>query len=115
LTSFSRNLEKAETDMFRLWAKWQEIQEPEIVVDYPDDYEIEGIETVLKNAELIRKVYGDQSPAFVSQYLNQVANRLDPKMSEEEQQEIGDQLDDNAEDNMQAFATLEAQQELFNA
>ena len=111
LTSFSRNLEKAETDMFRLWAKWQDIQEPEVVVDYPDDYEIEGIETVLKNAELIRKVYGDQSPAFVSQYLNQVANRLDPKMSEEEQQQIGDQLDDNAEDNLQAFATLEAQRE----
>ena len=114
LTSFSRNLEKAETDIFRLWAKWQEIQEPQVVIDYPDDYEIEGIETVLKNAELIRKVYGDQSPAFVSQYLNQVANRLDPKMTEEEQQQVGDQLDDNAEDNLQALATLEAQRERFD-
>ena len=114
LTSFSRNLEKAETDIFRLWAKWQEIEQPQVVIDYPDDYEIEGVETVLKNAELIRKVYGDQSPAFVSQYLNQVANRLDPKMTEEEQQQVGDQLDDNAEDNLQALATLEAQRERFD-
>lgn len=84
------NAQQAEIEMFRIWQMWQ-AQEPDIEIDYPEDFDIRGInEEIAEALELQTLPLGAR---FKSEYLKKLVRRIDSKLPDDILDEIDFQVD----------------------
>jgi len=86
LSSKALNMEEAEMKALRFWAKWQGIEEPGNVVEYPGEFEVsslgEEMENILKAAEL------GISERFQQVMKERIVKRMAPRLPREDMERI---------------------------
>ena len=93
LVRFSRTLESAETKIARLFEKWMD-KDVDLEVDYPDDFNVRPMDSLLENAELIRTLMNDKSPSFVNAHLRRLMEQIEPKLTPDMQHLIDTEMDE---------------------
>jgi len=66
----------------------------DLEVDYPDDFNVRPMDSLLENAELIRKLMNDKSPSFVNAHLRRLMEQIEPKLTPDMQHLIDTEMDE---------------------
>ncbi|MBI5492013.1 MAG: phage portal protein [Deltaproteobacteria bacterium] len=93
LSEKADNIEQAEAQVLRLWAKW-EGKSFDGVIDYPDDFSVRDIDRDLKNAIQAQSAQVD-SATFKKELQKKIAQSILPKLNDETKARISDEIENN--------------------
>ena len=91
LSSKATNMEDAETKALRIWAKWQNIEDPGIAISYPDEFDVIALSEEITNLIEIQTL--KISKKFESVMKRKIVDRMAPRLSEDDKKQIEQEID----------------------
>ena len=86
LSNKALNMEEAETKALRFWAKWQGIEEPGHVVEYPSEFEVSSLGEEMENVLRARSL--EISGRFEQIMKERIVKRMTPRLPREDMERV---------------------------
>jgi hypothetical protein len=86
LSNKALNMEEAETKALRFWARWQGIEEPGHVVEYPSEFEVSSLGEEMENVLRARSL--EISGRFEQIMKERIVKRMTPRLPREDMERI---------------------------
>lgn len=92
LASKADNLEQAEAEIFKIFKKWKAIEDVEIEVDYPEEFDVKTLAQEIMLAQELSLL--DISQKFIKEVFKKVVAKALPKATKEVLDEINKEIDE---------------------
>ncbi len=86
LSNKALNMEEAETKALRFWARWQGIEEPGHVVEYPSEFEVSSLGEEMENVLRARSL--EISGRFEQIMKERIVKRMTPRLPREDMERV---------------------------